>query len=435
MFADEKMSVDERRKVLKKLQKRYREASRTEKGQLLDQLEKMLEMHRNSLGRLLNGDLKRQPRRQQRGRTYGLEVQRALMVIAESFDYLCAERLKPNLVWMAQHLQAHGELGTTPDLLEKLGRISVSTIRRLIDRTLQDQPRLPRKGPQEANRFRRQAPTRRIPWHEREPGHFEVDLVHHCGLSPSGQYIHTLQMVDVATGWSERVATLGRSFLVMEDAFHRILARLPFAVLELHPDNDSAFFNYHLDRFWRENLEEVAVTRSRPFHKNDNPFVEQKNSSLVRAYLGFDRLDSVKQTNLLNQLYDRMWIYYNLFQPVMRLEEKLSTPLDNGRSRVQRRYDTARTPFDRLCTTTRLAPDIRARLEQLRTDTNPRQLRQEIGQMLDKLRRLPPAKEGSPENVRLTLFTEMQKRRKGGDLSATLSFGRTIPVRQHLHLA
>lgn len=429
MSEDEKMTVDERRKVLRKIQKRYQQASRQEKSRLLDEMEKLLGMHRGAIGRLLNGDLTRKPRTRQRGRRYGIEVQRALMVIAESFDYLCAERLKPNLVWMAKHLEAHGELETSPDLLESLERISVSTIRRRLERMGRDQPRLPRKGPQEANRFRRQVPTRRIPWNEEEPGHFEVDLVHHCGLSTSGQYVHTLQMIDVATGWSERVATLGRSFLVMEDGFRRILARLPFQVKEIHPDNDAAFFNYHLDRFWREKVRGVDLSRSRAYRKNDNPFVEQKNSSLVRAYLGFDRLDTVQQTNRLNQLYDKMWIYYNLFQPVMRLEEKVITPLGNGRSRVKRRYDTARTPFDRLCATDKLDPQVRKQLEQLRRETNPRQLRQAIGRLLDELHALPGAREGQTEDVYLTLFQGTKKGAKDKVPSATLSFGRTIPVR------
>lgn len=429
MSDDEKMTVDERRKVLKKIQKRYQRADRKEKGQLLDEMENLLGMHRVAIGRALNGDLARKPRTRQRGRTYGVEVQRALMVIAESFDYLCAERLQPNLVWMAEHLEGHGELETTPEMLEKLERISVSTVRRLLDRVRQDEPRLPRKGPQEANRFRRQAPTRRIPWNEEKPGHFEVDLVHHCGISPSGQYVHTLQMIDVATGWSERIATLGRSYLVIEDGFRRILARLPFPVKEIHPDNDGAFFNRHLDEFWREKVKGVELSRSRAFRKNDNPFVEQKNSSLVRAYLGFNRLDTVQQTNLLNELYDRMWIYYNLFQPVMRLEEKQITPLGDGRSRVKRRYDKARTPFDRLCMTGKLDPEVRKQLEQLRRDTNPRTLRQEIGRMLIKLHALPGAREGRSEDVRQTLFEETKKRRRDEPPSSTLSFGRTIPVR------
>lgn len=429
MADDEKMSVDERRKVLKKFQNRYLLADRQEKGRILGELEKLLGMHRKSFSRLLHGDLERKPRTRQRRRTYGIEVQRALMVIAESLDYLCAERLKPNLVWMAKHLETHGELETTPELLGKLERISVSTVRRLLDRAAQDQPRLPRKGPREANRFRRRVPTRRIPWHEQEAGHFEVDLVHHCGISPSGQYVHTLQMIDVATGWSERVATLGRSWRVMEDGFRRILARLPFPVLEIHPDNDGAFFNYHLDRFWREKVQGVELSRSRAFHKNDNPFVEQKNSTLVRAYLGFHRLDTVQQTNLLNQLYDCMWVYYNLFQPVMRLEEKIITPLPNGRSRTKRRYDQAQTPFDRLCQTGQLSAELEQQLAVLRDVTNPRQLRTEVVDMLTKLQSLPNAKANQGQDIYQTLLAKTQERRGGQPNSVTLSFGRTIPAR------
>jgi len=429
MADDEKMSVDERRKVLKNVRDRYLQADKEEKGRILTELEGILGLHRKSLSRLLLGDLERKPRARQRGRTYGIGVQRALMVIAESLDYVCAERLKPNLVWLAEHLEAHGELETTPELLAKLEQISVSTVRRMLDRAAQDQPQLPRKGPREANRYRRRVPTRRIPWHEQEAGHFEVDLVHHCGISPSGQYVHTLQMIDVATGWSERVATLGRSYRVMEDGFRRILARLPFPVLEIHPDNDVAFFNYHLDRFWQEKVQGVTLSRSRAFHKNDNPFVEQKNSTLVRAYLGFDRLDTVQQTNLLNQLYDKMWMYYNLFQPVMRLEEKVITPLPDGRSRTQRRYDQAQTPLDRLCQTRQLSAEVKQQLQTLRHDTNPRELRADIMVMLTKLHSLPVAKANQSQNIYKTLFTETQERRKGQPISVTLSFGRTIPAR------
>jgi len=101
-------------------------------------------------------------------------------------------------------------------------------------------------------------------------------------------------MIDVATGWSERAATLGRSHLVIRDAFQRIQARLPFPVLEVHPDNGSEFLNYHLRRFWKEAAEHIELSRSRAWQKNDNRFVEQKNDTLVRAYLGYDRLDSVE---------------------------------------------------------------------------------------------------------------------------------------------
>ena len=185
---------------------------------------------------------------------------------------------------------------------------------------------------------------KRIPWQEQEPGHFEVDLVHHCGRTASGEYMHTLQMIDVATGWSERVAVLGRSYLVMQDGFSRILDRLPFPVLEIHPDNGSEFFNDHMLRFWRGLKPKPQLSRSRPYHKNDNRFVEQKNSTLVRNYLGYDRLDTIAQTLAVNQLYDMMWLYYNFFQPVMRLAEKTWSREEGQPSRVKRRYDKAATP-------------------------------------------------------------------------------------------
>jgi len=146
-------------------------------------------------------------------------------------------------------------------------------------------------------------------------------------------------MIDVATGWSELRAVLGRSYLVMEDAFRYILARLSFLILELHPDNGSEFFNHHMLRFWKDIVKGVRLSRSRPYHKNDNRFVEQKNSSIVRAYLGDDRLDTVAQTIAVNQLYDKVWVYYNLLQPVMRLAEKIVTPVEGQLARVKRRYD------------------------------------------------------------------------------------------------
>ena len=145
----------------------------------------------------------------------------------------------------------------------------------------------------------------RLPWNIAEPGHFETDLVHHCGPTTSGEYAYTLQMIDVATGWSERRAVLGRSYLVMEDAFLCFLVRLPFPVCQIHPDNGGEFLNHHMLRFWGNIVQGVTLSRSRPFHKNDNPRVEQKNATLVRAYLGYDRIDSVAQVLALNTLYDK----------------------------------------------------------------------------------------------------------------------------------
>jgi hypothetical protein len=423
MSAEEKMNIDERYKYLRVMKQRYMKANRKMKGQLLDEMEAVTGLHQKSLIRLMNSPLRRKSRRRERETTYQADVTQALWVIYESLDYICAERLTPNLVWMAHHLERHGELRTTPELLEQLGQISVSTVGRRLQRIRELTPlvRLPRKKPS-GRQLTRDIPMLRLPWTITEPGHAEADLVHHCGPTAAGLYMCTLQMIDVATGWSERAAVLGRSFLVMEDAFRRILARLPFPLLEIHPDNGNEFFNHHLLRFWGDIVQGVTISRSRPFHKNDNPRVEQKNSTLVRAYLGHERLDTVAQVIAANRLYDKMWLYYNLFQPVMILSEKEVIREDDKPARVKRRYKDARTPFDRLCQTNAILPEHREQLEVLRDSINPRALRQEIYDDIDHIVALPGATPGTSENVHFTLLKNLEQ---GGDPRLNLTFHRT----------
>jgi hypothetical protein len=212
MPEEEEMTVGGRFKYLRLMKRQSVEAGRAQRGWLLDQMGRMTGLHRKSLIRLMSSGLKRKPRRRQSGRTYGPEVDDALRVIAESHDCICAERLQPTLVEMATHLAGDGEISPPSHVLDQLGRISISTLRRVLNRLGQDQPRLPRKGPAEANRVAREIPMKCIPWNEQHPGHFEVDAVHDCGQSSAGHYVHTIQMVDVATGWTEQVGTLGRSF-------------------------------------------------------------------------------------------------------------------------------------------------------------------------------------------------------------------------------
>lgn len=411
MKNDEIMTIQERWKYLRLMQRRYQNANRSEKEQLLNEAEAMTGLHRKSLIRRLNSPLKRKRRKRQRGRTYGVAVHVAIKVISESVDYICAERLQPNLVWLAQHLAAHGELEVSTDLLAQLEQISIPTVRRIMRRLAQDQPRLPRKGPKAANQVARQVPIGRIEWDEQRPGFFEADLVHHSGPVPSGHYVHSLQMIDVATGWSERVALLGRSYRVMEDGFRRILIRLPFPVQHVHSDNGGEFINDHLLRFWQNQEGAITLSRGKPYHKNDQRFVEQKNSTLIRAYLGYQRLDTVVHTRFLHLLYNKMWLFYNFFQPVMRLIEKEVIIDAQGRRRVQRRHDRARTPFDRLCDTGVLSPSQQQQLEALRQRTNPRQLRQEIHALIKQILGLPGAVAGETEDIFKTLLTPAEQQR------------------------
>jgi hypothetical protein len=381
MPACNEMTIDERRKYLRRMQNCYLSAERAKQSELLTHLEMATGLHRKSLLRLLHAPaLERMRRDKQRGRTYGVATEDAVRVVWESLDYVCTERLTPALLPTAQHLAQFGELRLTGEVEEQLGGISPATVGRLLRRFSQDTPRLPRKGPEQANHLAREIPMARLPWQIAETGHFEVDLVHHCGSATVGDYIHTLQLVDVATGWSERVAILGRSQRAMEGGFRRVLPRLPFGVCALHPDNGSEFLNDHLIRFWGEEIVGLKLSRSRPYHKNDNRFVEQKNDTLVRAYFGQVRLDTLAQCAAMNAIYDQMWVYYNLFQPVMHLVAK---GVKDGK--CKRQWDEAKTPYQRLLAKGILGDQAQAKLAALYAQTNPRELRQQIYRGIDKL--------------------------------------------------
>ncbi|GAC1614870.1 MAG: DDE-type integrase/transposase/recombinase [Gemmatimonadaceae bacterium] len=374
MAVEEAMTINERRTYLKRMLPRYRAANRAERGRLLADMEAMTGMHRKSLIRLLAApSLARPPRHTVRTRIYGHEIAAIISVVWESLDYLCAERLTPVLVETATHLATFGELTLTPTLCDQLTDISRATVGRMLKGMRRPTPRLPRRGPEQANRLRKAVPMGRLPWQTTTPGWFEVDLVHHSGESTAGDYLHTLQLVDIATGWSERVAILGRGQQAMEEGFRQVVARLPFPIQHLHSDNGSEFFNHHLVRFWGEEITGLTLSRSRPYQKNDNRFVEQKNDTLVRAYVGYDRLDTREQRDALNLLYEQLWVYYNLFQPVLHLIAK-----ERQADRVIRKWDEAQTPYQRVVAAGGVDAATRTRLDALHAATNPRQLRREI---------------------------------------------------------
>jgi hypothetical protein len=317
---EDEMSVNERRKYLKRMHVRYVAAKRRERSQLLTEMEQVTGLHRKSLTRLMHApSLERKRRASPRSRRYGLEVERVIVRVWESRDYICAERLTPGLLRMAQHLARFEPLGLTARVEEQLATISRARVARILRKYRSRMVRLPQKGAERANQAPKGVPMGRIPWQTSEAGHFEVDLVYHSGESTAGLDGHTIQLVDVATGWSERVAVMGRGQAAMEGGFRRILERVPFAMLELHADNGSEFFNQHLVRFWKDKVTGVRLSRSRPYQKNDNRMVEQKNDTLVRQYVGQLRLDTPEQVQALGALYERMWVYYNLFQPVLHL--------------------------------------------------------------------------------------------------------------------
>jgi hypothetical protein len=401
--ATDDMSIEERYQYLRRMRKQYQGADVRQKQELLDQMVVYTGLHRKSVIRRLNGSLERQTRSRERDKTYGAEVDEVLALIWETLDRICPLRLQPVLVSTGRWLAAHGELTWSPTLEGQLAKISVSSVARHLP------PRPPearqRKAAAPPNRHQQAIPAYRIPRDIAEPGHLELDLVHHCGDVTEGEYVYTVQFVDVNTGWAARRAILGRSYVVMADALAYLFAQLPFPVLELHPDNGSEFLNAHVLAFLDQEYAEAKRSRSRPGCPNDNRLVEEKNGSVVRRWIGDRRLDTVMQTRWLNTLYDKLYVYHNYFIPVLKqIDKEWRPPTTERQGYVKRQHDTARTPLDRLCDVQGDAYTAHCEaLRQAREAINPRQLRQDIIQAIDHLFTYPPATPGQVENAYETL--------------------------------
>lgn len=204
MATDETMTLDERYQYLRRMQRRYRQSNRKEKQRLLDEMEQHTGLHRKSLIRRLTQELRRQPRTGKRPPLYGAEVDAALRLIWEAADYVCPERLTPNLLPLGELLAQHDELTLGPQLRAQLEGISLSTVRRHLPPVpLAHRRREPAAPP---NRHQQELSTYQLPCDIAAPGHFEMDLVHHCDATTTGEYLYTLQLIDVATGWSARRA-------------------------------------------------------------------------------------------------------------------------------------------------------------------------------------------------------------------------------------
>ena len=396
-MAEEEMTINARFEYLRVMQAKYRVApDRKTKSQLLDEMESVTHKGRKHLIALMNGPTIRRRRRSgERRRTYDDEVAQAVEKVADALDWICPERLQPTLRKTAEHLIRFGEMEVTPEVLDKLGSISVATLGRVLAR-IRPTERLPRAYPgRRAETSAQQAvPISIIPWNESELGHFEVDLVHHGTPDADGRLVCTIQFIDVLTGWSERFAIMGHGFSAIWDAIQRFRRRCPIPVRELHFDNGSEFINRALIAHFGKEMVHVRQTRGRPGHHNDNRFVEQKNSSLVRAYLGSLPLHTPAQRLALDQLYQDMWLYYNFFQPVLRQTERKPVRGSDGIVRIRRKQDRARTPLDRLLSAQPpISRQTGQQLLQLYHQTNPLALKRAIHAQIKALVSMVPDSE------------------------------------------
>jgi hypothetical protein len=387
----EKMNIDERFKYLRIMRNRYMTADRKLKTELLNEMEAVTGLQRKYLiGQMNNPDLYRHARQRERGRVYDRDVVQAIATIAHALDWICAERLQPTLRETALILAGFGELTVSAEVLDKLDRISISTVERILAK-VRPAERLPRAYPgrRAENSAQQAVPVALIPWDITEPGHFEVDLVHHGSADEHGHLVCTIQCIDVLTGWSERFAMMGYEFDTIWAALQAFQQHCPIPIREIHTDNGSEFLNLALIACFGPGKLNALQTRGRPGYHNDNRFVEQKNSSLVRAYLGTMPLHTYEQRRALQQLYDDMWLYYNFFQPVLRQCARHAVRRPNGTIRIQRRQDRACTPLRRLLEAKPpVSRETKERLLALYQATNPLALKRRIHAQIEALQAL-----------------------------------------------
>ncbi len=322
---------------------RFFRACKRDKGKILDEFVNVTGYRRKSAIRLLHRRQQGVPRRRRgRPKKYGSYVVEALKVAWEATDRICSRRLQPFLPEVVRVLRQHGEKVMTAEVEAQLCQMSSSTIDRLLRPYRRLGGRRPFTTTKPGSLLKNSIPIRTFAdWEENRSGFLEADLVPHCGESTEGFYLTTLSTVDVASGWSECIGVWGKGQDRVKAAVHRIRQRLPFPMLGLDSDNGGEFTNQHLYNYCRN--ERITFTRSRSYKKNDSCHVEQKNWSVVRRLIGYDRYNSRAALEALNRIYNLPRLYVNFFQPVMKLVSKTR----HG-AKVHKVYDIARTPYQRL---------------------------------------------------------------------------------------
>lgn len=362
------------------LRQRYFKATKKQKSSILDELCRNLPMHRKSATRLLNKPIKHKKANVKRLPTnliYSNKVIFLCEAIWKENEYPCGVVLKEMIpLWLGFLKEEHHIDETTEKYLLQ---ISASTIDR----------RLKNKKKQIKNRIygttkpgaiiRAQVPIRTTFKSVDEPGHMEFDSVSHSGPFASGEWIHTVNGVEIFCGWSVKRAVMGKGEIGVQRAIDAMREEVPFAFLDIDFDGGSEFLNWHLIRYCEKN--QIGYTRSRPEQKNDQAHIEQKNRTHVRRLFGKGRLDKMAVLHAMNDLYaNELSLYHNFFRPCMKLQEKKFIG-----SKIKRKFDKPQTPYQRLLKYKALSKETKAQLKELYQSLNPIKLKRRINQKIARI--------------------------------------------------
>jgi hypothetical protein len=294
-------------------------------------------------------------------------------------DFACGKRLAAGMDDILDALIRFGEIKCTEEIEKNLRSISAATIDRLL---VNDKAKMKLRGistTKPGTLLKKDIPLRLgTEWNDAIPGYVEIDLVAHCGASTVGEYINTLDVTDICTGWTEPIAVINKAQKHVFDALMAVELRQPFPYLGIDSDNGSEFINAHLYHYCRD--ERICFTRSRPYKKNDGCHVEQKNWSIIRRNIGYARYEGRDALKLLNKYYELLRLHVNFFLPSVKLISKQR----NGAS-VVKKYDKPTTPYKRVLASEYIPETEKIRLAKIYTRLNPAALLREMKGLYNEL--------------------------------------------------
>jgi len=378
------MSPRARMEYLEAIYLRYKSASFKEKTMILNEFCSNCGYHRKHAIRLLNHFkrfIKPNPKKRGKPSKYNKpSILKPLKKIWLAANLPCSKRLKVILpLWLPSYAKEFGNLSL--EVVKALLQISPATLDRLLEPARVKYRGRGRTTTKPGTLLRKQIPIKTNQWDETRPGFLEADTIAHCGESLLGQFAYTLDAVDIATGWTEQRAVWGKGETEVLGQIQDIEASLPFPLLGFDCDNGSEFLNWHLMRHFNQRDKPVQFTRSRPYHKDDNAHVEQKNWTHVRQWLGYHRLDKPVLVGLMNHLYTQEWrLYHNFFLPSVKLMEK---KLVDGKA--MKRYDQPKTPYQRVLESPHVSASVKRSLKEQFETLNPFRLRKAMEDKLNTI--------------------------------------------------
>lgn len=364
---------------------RYSLANKSVKTFMLNEFCSNTEYHRKYAIKLFNHKPKENKERVGRSKKYNFGLFADIIIpIWELLDYPCGTRLQPELINMAEAMARSNEIKITDEIKKQLIIISSKTLDRRLQKEIEIRKLNRSRGmTRHGTLLKSSIPIRLTEWNRQKLGFAETDTVAHNGGDPSGEFIYSLDLVEIFSGWSEQYAVMGKGERGIVSSLENIKLNLPFELFGLDSDGGSEFINWHLVRYCEKN--NLYFTRSRPYMKNDNAYVEQKNNTHIRKLLGYDRFDNLEQLKLMNDLYRNEWrLFSNFFRPVMKIERKEKV----NNSLCRKIYDRAKTPYQRLMESGQISEEQKMKLRELYLSLNPVQLKKSIDEKVKIIRKL-----------------------------------------------